>query len=89
LDATEVRPLIQDFLQHAQWFLFHRVKDRIIPGSMLMKPNGGGYLPMKGIYEDRVNAIRHYISLNHMKTLKIKLKIPFGKNPWAKVNSFQ
>jgi hypothetical protein len=30
---------------------------------MLMKPNGGGNLPMKGIYENRVGADRHYISL--------------------------
>ncbi len=38
MDAPEVRPLIQDFLEHAQWFLFHRVKDRTIPGLMLKKP---------------------------------------------------
>jgi hypothetical protein len=30
---------------------------------MLMKPNGGGYLPMKGIFNDRVGVARHYISL--------------------------
>ncbi|KAH9569633.1 hypothetical protein CY35_02G000700, partial [Sphagnum magellanicum] len=59
----EARDWSEDFLEHAQWFLFHRVKDRTIPGLMLMKPNGGGYLPMKGIYEDRVGAARHYISL--------------------------
>jgi hypothetical protein len=63
MDAPEVRPLIQDFLEHAEWILFHRVKDRTIPGLMLMKPNGGGYLPMKGIYEDRVGGARHYIGL--------------------------
>jgi hypothetical protein len=63
LDAPEVRPLIQDFLEHAQWFLFHRVKDRTIPGLMLRKPNGGGYLPMKGIYENRVGGAHHYIGL--------------------------
>ncbi len=63
MDAPEVRPLIQDFLEHAQWFLFHRVKDRTIPGLMLKKPIGGGYLPMKGIFEDRVGGARHYIGL--------------------------
>ncbi len=63
LDAPEVRPLIQDFLEHAQWYLFHRVKDRTIPGLMLMSANGHGYLPMKGIYEERVDAARHYIGL--------------------------
>jgi hypothetical protein len=63
LDAPEVRPLIQDFLEHAEWFLFHKVKDRTIPGLMLKKPNGRGYLPMKGIYEDRVGGARHYIGL--------------------------
>ncbi len=30
---------------------------------MLMSANGGGYLPKKGIYDDRVGATRHYISL--------------------------
>jgi hypothetical protein len=63
MDAPEVRPLIQDFLEHAEWILFHRVKDRTIPGLMLGKPNRGGYLPMKGIYEDRVGGARHYIGL--------------------------
>jgi hypothetical protein len=43
--------------------LFHRVKDRTISGLMLMKPNRGAYLPMKGIYEDRVGGARHYIGL--------------------------
>ncbi len=30
---------------------------------MLGKRNRGGYLPMKGIYEDRVGGARHYIGL--------------------------
>jgi hypothetical protein len=30
---------------------------------MLMSTNGRGYLPMKGIYEDRVGAAHHYIGL--------------------------
>ncbi len=63
LDAPEVRPLIQDFLEHAQWFLFSKVRDRSIPGLMLMRPNGHGFLPKKGIYDDRVGAARHYIGL--------------------------
>jgi hypothetical protein len=63
LDAPEVRPLIQDFLEHAQWFLFSKVRDCSIPGLMLMKPNGHGFLPKKGIYDDRVGAVRHYIGL--------------------------
>ncbi len=45
MDAPEVRPLIQDFLEHAKWFLFNKVRDRTILGFMLRKPNGGGYLP--------------------------------------------
>jgi hypothetical protein len=63
LDSPEVRPLIQDFLEHAEWFLFNKVRDHTIPGLMLRKPSGGGYLPKKGIYDDRVGAARHYISL--------------------------
>jgi hypothetical protein len=47
LDALEVRPLIQDFLQHAQCFLFSKVRDRSIPGLMLMKPNGHGFFPRR------------------------------------------
>jgi len=30
---------------------------------MLRKLNGGGYLPMKGIYENRVGGAHHYIGL--------------------------
>jgi hypothetical protein len=77
LDAPEIRPLIQDFLEHAQWFLFYRVKDRTIPGLMLKKPIGGGYLPMKGIYEDRVGGARHYIGLygddwrDHVRSVQV------------------
>jgi hypothetical protein len=63
LDSPEVRPLIQDFLEHAEWFLFSTVRDRTIPGLMLMRQNGRGYLPKKGIYDDRVGAARHYIGL--------------------------
>ncbi len=63
LDAPEVRSLIQDFLEHAQWFLFSKVRDRTIPGLMLMRPNGHGFLPKKGIYDDRVGAACHYIGL--------------------------
>ena len=35
LDSPDVRPLIQDFIDHAEWFLHHRVRDRSIPGLML------------------------------------------------------
>ncbi len=55
--------MIQDFLEHAEWFLFNRVRDGTIPDLMLRKPNGGGYLPKKGIYDDRVGAAHHYIGL--------------------------
>jgi hypothetical protein len=43
--------------------LFNKVKDRTISGLMLKRPNGGGYLPKKGIYDDRVGAARYYIRL--------------------------
>jgi hypothetical protein len=63
LDSRTDRPLIQDFLEHGQWFLFNKVRDRTIPGLMLKRPNGGGYLPKKGIYDDRVGGGRYYIRL--------------------------
>ncbi|CAM6064127.1 unnamed protein product [Sphagnum tenellum] len=63
LDSPRERPLIQDFLEHAQWFLFNKVRDRTIPGLMLRRTNGAGYLPKKGIYDDRVGAARYYIRL--------------------------
>ncbi len=63
LDSPKDRPLIQDFLEHPQWFLFCSVKDRTIPGLMLMRPHGHGFLPKKGICDDRVSAVRHYIGL--------------------------
>jgi hypothetical protein len=63
LDSPQDQPLIQDFLKHAQWYLFHKVQDRTIIGLMSMKPNGDGYLPMKGIYEDRVGVAHHYIGI--------------------------
>jgi hypothetical protein len=62
-DSPSDRPLIHDFLEHAQWFLFSKGRDHTIPSLMLMSANGGGYLPKKGIYDDRVGATRHYISL--------------------------
>ncbi len=77
LDSPEVRPLIQDFLEHAQWFLYSSVRDRSIPGLMLMRPNGRGFLAKKGIYEDRVGAARHYIGLygadwrDHVRSLQV------------------
>jgi hypothetical protein len=63
MDAEDERPLIQDFLDHAQWFLFSTVRDRSIPGLMLMRSLGRGYLPKTGIYTDRVGAARHYTRL--------------------------
>jgi hypothetical protein len=30
---------------------------------MLKRPNGGGYLPKKGIYDDCVGAAHYYIRL--------------------------
>jgi len=42
---------------------FSKIRYRIILGLMLMSANGRGYLPKKGIYEDRVSAARHYIRL--------------------------
>jgi hypothetical protein len=63
LDSPRDRRLIQDFLKHAQWFLFNKVRDHTIPGLMLNRPNGGGYLPKKGIYDDRVGVACYYIRL--------------------------
>jgi hypothetical protein len=42
---------------------WERVRDRTIPGLMLKRSNGGGYLPKKGIYDDRVGAVCYYIRL--------------------------
>ena len=63
LDSPDVRPLIRDFLDHAEWFLHHRVRDRSIPGMMLKERNSNKFLPKKGIYVDRVGAARHYTRL--------------------------
>lgn len=63
LDATEDRPFIHDFLEHAQWYLHSSVRDRTTPGLMLMAPHGRGYLPKTGIYVDRIGAARYYIDL--------------------------
>lgn len=63
LDAPEVRPLIQDFLDHAEWTLQSRVRDRTVPGLMLRTTYAGRFLPKTGIYTDRVGAARHYIGM--------------------------
>ena len=62
-DAEDKRPLIQDFLDPAQWFLFSTVGDRNIPGLMLMRALGCGSLPKTRIYKDRVGTTRHYTRL--------------------------
>jgi hypothetical protein len=56
-------PLIQDFLDHAQWSLPSKAKDRSVPGLMLKVTTTGRFLPMKGVYVDRVGAARYYIGL--------------------------
>ncbi len=76
LDSPRDRPLIQDFLEHARWFLFNKVRDRTILGLMLMRPNGGEYLPKKGIYDSRVGAARYYICL-YAKQICDKFNIMF------------
>lgn len=63
LDAPEDRPLIQDFLDHAEWFLHNRVRDRTLPGLMLKSTYDSRFLPKTGIYVDRVGAARHYVDL--------------------------
>lgn len=63
LDRVEDMPLIQDFIDHVEWYLPSRTKDRTIPGLMLKAVSGGRFLPMKNIYVDRVGAAHHYISL--------------------------
>jgi hypothetical protein len=63
LDSPQDRPFIHDFIEHAQWFLFSIVKNHNILGLMLMRAEGHGYLPKKGIYDDRVGAARHYVGL--------------------------
>ncbi|KAG0563072.1 hypothetical protein KC19_8G003000 [Ceratodon purpureus] len=61
MDAEPDRARIQDFLDHAEWFLHSTTKDRTIPGLMLMRANGRGYLPKAGLYTDRVGAARWYL----------------------------
>jgi hypothetical protein len=63
LDEADERPLIQDFLDHAQWSLPSKAKDRSVPGLMLKVTTTGRFLPMKGVYVDRVGAARYYIGL--------------------------
>lgn len=41
LDKINDRPLIQDFLDHAEWYLSAMMKDRFIPGLMLKAIFGG------------------------------------------------
>lgn len=61
-DEPQDRPLILEFLNHAQWFLHNRVKDRTVQGVMLQKTKGGGYWKKEGIYVDRIGAARHFIA---------------------------
>lgn len=63
MDAEVERPLIHDFLDHAQRFLFSTVRDRSIPGLTLIRALGHGYLPKTGIYTDRIGATHHYMRL--------------------------
>jgi len=50
LDSPKDQPLIHDFLQHAQWFLFNKIRDRIIPGLMLIDALPGSLLnPLEGL----------------------------------------
>ncbi len=55
--------MIQDFLEHVKHFLFSIVKNHINPRLMLVKANGYGYLPKKGIFDNCVNVAHHYIGL--------------------------
>lgn len=63
LDSPDDGPLIPDFLDHAKWFLHHRVRDRSIPGLMLKERDSNKFLPKKDLYVDRVGAARHYTRL--------------------------
>jgi hypothetical protein len=50
LDSPQDRPVIHDFLEHAQWFLFNKVRDRTIPGLMLIDALPNSLLdPLKGL----------------------------------------
>jgi hypothetical protein len=62
LDKEDDRPLIQDFLYHAEWSLPSRANEQIIPGLML-KAIKGKFLPIKNLYVDHVGIARHYIGL--------------------------
>ena len=44
-DCVAVWPLIQDFLDHAEWILPGRVRNRIVPGLILMSTYDGRFLP--------------------------------------------
>jgi hypothetical protein len=62
MDALEIQPLIQDFLDHAEWALLGRVRDRTVLGLLLRSTNDGRFLPQRGIYTDRVGGARHFVS---------------------------
>ena len=63
LDHPEMSPLIQDFIDHADWSLQTRVRDRELLGLMLRSTYGSRYLPKVGIYTDCVGGAYHYIGL--------------------------
>ena len=67
LDEAAVRPLIQDFLDHAEWTLPGRVRDRTVPGLMLRSIVNGKFLPQRGVYSDRVSGARHFIGLHGVR----------------------
>ena len=50
-------------MDHAEWFLHSTVRDKSVPGLMLMRAYGCGYLPKTGIYSDRVGASRYYTEI--------------------------
>ncbi len=62
LDSPELRPLIQDFLDHAAWVLQGKGTDRTVPGLGL-RDLAGKFLKKRNIYTDRVGAARHYLGL--------------------------
>jgi hypothetical protein len=50
LDSPQDRPLIQDFLEYAQWFLFSSVKDRKI-FFLTLKETPSRFLGTMGYYQ--------------------------------------
>jgi hypothetical protein len=62
LDEKDVRPLIVDFLQNALWQNHSRSTNLDPYSTILQKVQGGGYWKKDGVYIDRVDGARYFIT---------------------------